>query len=139
MTAYTLFGQSGGGTITVDDNAYTFGVQFSVSQAATLTGIWWYSPSGAGALPTVIALYAVTGTALVHSETASWSGAGRVRVGPRRVQHPPGAVCQHELQGVHPPAGQRHGGQLVRRHLPLLEYRIRVRRHHERPPVGTEQ
>ena len=76
MTAYTLFGQSGGAALTSDPSPYTLGVQFSVSQpACTLTAIWWNSPAGAGNLPGTIALYTVTGAALIHSETPSWSGA----------------------------------------------------------------
>jgi Domain of unknown function (DUF4082) len=78
VTKYTLFSQTGGGTLTSDANDYTMGVQFSVSQACTLTGIWWYSVSGATALPGTIALYSVSGGGsgtLVHSETPSWSGA----------------------------------------------------------------
>lgn len=77
MTAYTLFGQPASpSTLTVDTTAYTFGVQFQVDEACTLTAVWWWSPPGAGALlPTEIALFTVSGQALVHSESASWSGA----------------------------------------------------------------
>ncbi len=78
MATYTLFGQEATGTtVTSDHTSYTFGVQFSVSQAATLTGIWFYSASDAdtGSLPATIALFAVTGQSLVHQETATWSGA----------------------------------------------------------------
>src|SRR5580704_12913008 len=76
MAVYTLFGQSGGATVSADSSKYTLGVQFSVSQSGcTLTGIWYNSPSGAGILPDTIALYTVTGTTLVHSEAATWSGA----------------------------------------------------------------
>lgn len=77
MTAYTLFGQSGGGSSVGDQNSYTMGVQFEVSVACILTGIWFYSAAGSGTdLPGTIALYQVSGTSLVHSEAASWSGAG---------------------------------------------------------------
>lgn len=82
MTAYTLFGQADPGTtLTADTSPYTMGVQFSVSQdGCTLTGIWFYSASGATTLPVTIALYAVSGASLVHSEGTSvspigWSGA----------------------------------------------------------------
>ena len=76
MATYTLFGQSGSGTLASDTEALTLGVQFSVSEpGCTLTGIWWYSASGSGTLPEEIALYAVSGGTLVHSETPSWSGA----------------------------------------------------------------
>lgn len=79
MTTYTLFNQTGtGGVLQTDHSAQTQGVQFSVSAAATLTAIWFYSPAAAGDLPSSIGLYQVTGTGtgtLIHSESASWSGA----------------------------------------------------------------
>ncbi len=77
MTAYTLFSQEvTGSSLTTDPTGYTMGVQFTVSvSGATLTAIWFYSASGAGVLPQTIALYAVSGTSLVHQESASWSGA----------------------------------------------------------------
>lgn len=76
VTVYTLFGQVGGSTLVADANPYTMGVQFSVTEAGcTLTAMWWFSPSGAGILPGTIALFAVSGASLVHSESASWSGA----------------------------------------------------------------
>ena len=77
MTTYTLFSQAAtGSSLTADPTAYTMGVQFSVGvSGATLTGIWFYSASGAGVLPQTIGLYAVSGASLVHSESASWSGA----------------------------------------------------------------
>lgn len=76
MAVYTLFSQgTTGATLTADSADYTMGVQFSVSQAATLTAIWFYSASGAGALPDTIALYDVSSTSLITSQAASWSGA----------------------------------------------------------------
>jgi hypothetical protein len=73
---YTLFSQQPtGSSIAGDTSAYTLGVQFSVSQAGSLTAVWFYSASGAGALPSTIALFTVAGGTLVHSEAASWSGA----------------------------------------------------------------
>lgn len=79
MTVYTLFGQPAApATLTADAQPYTFGVQFTVSSSAvspTLTGMWFYSAPSAAALPGTIALYQVSGTSLVHSETPSWSGA----------------------------------------------------------------
>lgn len=74
MTSYTLFGQSGGTTESGDTADYTMGVQFQVSQTATLAAIWFFSPTSANELPETIALFAVSGTSLVHSESASWSG-----------------------------------------------------------------
>lgn len=77
MTNLTLFSQgTTGSSVAFDTGPYTMGVQFSVSKAGcTLPAIWFYSPSGATVLPSTIALYAVSGTSLVHSESASWSGA----------------------------------------------------------------
>jgi Domain of unknown function (DUF4082) len=76
VTAYTLFGQPASpAAITDDTSDYTMGVQFTVSgSGCTLTAIWFWSAPGAGALPDTIALYAVSGQSLVHSEAASWSG-----------------------------------------------------------------
>ena len=78
MTSYTLFGQAGGTTLTVDTSAYTMGVAFTVSQDCTLDALWWNSPAGAGSLPSQIALYQITGAGtgtLIHNEVPSWSGA----------------------------------------------------------------
>jgi len=77
MTSYTLFSQGSvaPSALAGDATAYSMGVQFSVSQNMNLTAIWFYSSGGAAALPSTIALYAVSGTALIHKETASWSGA----------------------------------------------------------------
>lgn len=79
MNVYTLFGQAGtGGVLQSDHSAQTQGVQFSVSSPCTLTAIWFYSKTGSGDLPATVGVYQVTGTGtgtLVHSETASWSGA----------------------------------------------------------------
>jgi Domain of unknown function (DUF4082) len=76
MAVLTLFGQSGGTSLAVDGAIYTMGVQFSVSvSGATLTGMWFNSPTGAASLPSTIALFAVSGATLVHSETPTWSGA----------------------------------------------------------------
>lgn len=75
MGVFTLFGQALTVALTADTTTYTMGVQFQVSQAATITAVWWYSPPGAAVLPGSISLYAVSGRTLVHSETATWSGA----------------------------------------------------------------
>jgi Domain of unknown function (DUF4082) len=85
MAVYTLFGQQATGSgIVADASAYTMGVQFSVSQSGcTLTAIWFYSASGAVSIPGTIALYAVSGASLVHSEFigTSWAtpGSGWIR------------------------------------------------------------
>lgn len=81
MTVYTLFGQTGGGTIVSDGSTYTMGMQFTLSQPATLTGIWFYSAPTATALPAGCAIFqqtgAGTGTVVAGSrnDTPSWSGA----------------------------------------------------------------
>lgn len=75
MTSYTLFSQGATGQNASDDGPLTLGIQFSVSQPCTLNALWFSSPAGSTALPGTIALYTVTGGTLVHSETASWSGA----------------------------------------------------------------
>lgn len=75
MSVYTLFGQSLTAAVTSDASAYTMGVQFSVSQAATLNAVWFYSASSANSLPTTIALYGVSGASLITSQAAAWSGA----------------------------------------------------------------
>lgn len=73
---FTLFGQPASpGPLAADAAFYTLGIQFSVSRAAQLSAIWFYSGAGALALPTIISLFTVTGAALVHQEAASWSGA----------------------------------------------------------------
>jgi uncharacterized protein DUF4082 len=116
VTVYTLFGQAGGTDADAGDtNPYTLGIQFSVSQAATLTGIWFYSHgAGATVLPQVIALFAVSGGALIHSETASWSGAAGAGWVRAAFSSPPalsastnyvGAVLQSTFAGWHPGVG----------------------------------
>lgn len=81
MAVYTLFGQSGGDVIVNDATRYVMGMQFSLSQNATLSGIWFYSASGANALPIGCALYLITGANTgtnVSGSTnlsPSWSGA----------------------------------------------------------------
>jgi hypothetical protein len=81
MAVYTLFGQSGGDTIVSDSGTYTLGMQFTLSAPATLTGIWFYSASGASFLPVGCAVYQMTatsaGTTVAGSVnlSPSWSGA----------------------------------------------------------------
>lgn len=73
---YTLFGQTGGGAIDSYTNSLVLGVQFSVSPACHLTGIWFYSASGATQLPAEIGVWDAT-TALVPGTdvpSPSWSG-----------------------------------------------------------------
>jgi len=63
MAVYTLFGQGAAGTLVTGDSAdYTFGMQFTLSQSAALTGIWFYSAPTATALPAACCIYQITGT-----------------------------------------------------------------------------
>lgn len=78
MTVYTLFGQAGGGTNPSDGGSYTMGMQFTLSQSATLTGIWFYSYSTAPTVPGGCAVYQVAGNSVVagsENDTPTWSGA----------------------------------------------------------------
>lgn len=57
---------------------FTLGVQFSVSQSCTLTGIWFFSGAAATSLPTACCLWnASTGTQIAGTlnSSPSWSGA----------------------------------------------------------------
>ena len=83
MAVYTLFSQPSAGmpALASDTLDYTFGMQFTLSSNAALTGIWWYSPATAGALPDTSAVYQVTGTntgsqvtGTLHS-SPTWGGA----------------------------------------------------------------
>jgi len=74
VTLYTLFGQVPAPALTADATGYTMGVQFSVSQAGTYTGVWFYSAAGAAALPSKVRLYAVSGQAVIVDQVAAWSG-----------------------------------------------------------------
>ena len=80
VATYDLFGQPASpATLTADPADYTFGLQWSATltagQTAVLAGIRFFSAAGAANLPDRIALFAVSGQSLIHSETASWSGA----------------------------------------------------------------
>jgi hypothetical protein len=58
--------------------AYTLATQFSVSAAAALYKIWFYSPPGATVLPAQCGLWNVAGTSVVPgsvNSSPSWSGA----------------------------------------------------------------
>jgi hypothetical protein len=79
-----LWPSGGGGTLAPDTGAYTLASEFSLSANAFLTGIWFYSASGATALPTYAAgIWAVATQALVpgtlrgvgEGTVTGWSGA----------------------------------------------------------------
>jgi len=82
VPAQTLFGQPASpSALTQDTGSYSMGMQFTLSQNAPLTGIWWWSPPGAVGLPLACGIYQVTGpgtgTAVPGTVVsgASWSGA----------------------------------------------------------------
>ena len=77
MTTYTVFGQSGfAGSNSATTGARTIGMQFSLSQSATLQAAWMYSNTGLTHLPSGIVLWDMdTGTAVESVLAASWSGA----------------------------------------------------------------
>ncbi len=81
MTVYTLFGQQATGSSVADDaNTYSMGMQFTLSESAALTGIWFYSAGSANALPAGCAVYHMTGAgagsivAGSENDSPSWSG-----------------------------------------------------------------
>ena len=78
MTSFTIFGQATNWSQVTDKNPYTLGVQFSVSQSVSLTGIWFHSASGVTVLPTQCVIFNGDTTAQVASTlntSPSWSGA----------------------------------------------------------------
>lgn len=67
--------------VSADTSHYSMGMQFSLSQATPLTGIWFYSGSGAAILPDGCVIYQITApntgsivTGTLNS-SPSWSGA----------------------------------------------------------------
>lgn len=76
MTTYTLL-EPGGPPDHLDTftGALTNGTEFTLSSAATMTGIWVYSFSGAGTLPTHVGLFTSGGTLIFSDPSPTWSGA----------------------------------------------------------------
>jgi hypothetical protein len=76
VNVYTIFAQAAfGGTVAAGSGPATQANQFSLSQNAQLTGIWWYSPSGATNLPTQCGIYLVSGQTLIAANVSPvWSG-----------------------------------------------------------------
>lgn len=61
-----------------DTTAYTLATEFQLSESCTLDKIWYYSASGAAALPTQCAIWSVNSQSVVSSTdntSPSWSGA----------------------------------------------------------------
>jgi Domain of unknown function (DUF4082) len=81
MGVYTFFSQGTAASLSDDSSQYTMGIQFTVAEDVSLTGIWWNSPSGAGVLPSACAIYEMTsagnGSIVSGTQNASpsWSGA----------------------------------------------------------------
>lgn len=80
MTAYTIFSQeSPGQSAQADATEYTLSMQFTVSETVKLTGIWFYSASGAQDLPVACGIFQMTapgaGTLIASDLSPSWSGA----------------------------------------------------------------
>ena len=66
------------GSVSSDTRAYTLGMEFRLSESCTLDNIWFYSASGAGALPTRCAIWNVGSQSEVSGTddaSPSWSGA----------------------------------------------------------------
>jgi hypothetical protein len=66
------------GGIDSDTTGYTLATEFTLSQSCTLDNIWFYSASGAGALPTRCAIWSVSSQSEVtgtDKTSPSWSGA----------------------------------------------------------------
>lgn len=85
MTAWTVLNGAGSPSSATGSSNITICLQFSVSQAVPLTGIWWDSPSGALALPSACVIFDNAGQIEVPgtlNSAPSWSGAagsGRVK------------------------------------------------------------
>ena len=78
MTSYAIFGQSANWALVTDASPYTLGMQFSVSQSVSLTGIWFHSATGASVLPAQCVIFNGDTTAQVSgtlNTSPSWSGA----------------------------------------------------------------
>lgn len=62
--------------VTADTGAYTLGTVFEALENGTLTGVWFWSGSGAIALPTRVGLWSTTTSTsiLLDAENANWSG-----------------------------------------------------------------
>jgi hypothetical protein len=78
VATYSLFSHAGTPAISGTPSGSTLGTEFSLSAPAALTGIWYFTPTGATGLPGNCVIYKVSdksqvaGT-LVNSPT--WSGA----------------------------------------------------------------
>ena len=97
-TSYRLFPSlpTVPGAILSDSLGYTLATEFQLLEAATLDKIWFYSPAGAGALPTRCAIWDVataTEVSGTDNSSPSWSGpagSGWVACAYSGVTLPPG-------------------------------------------------
>lgn len=79
MTSYTLFGQANLGIGSGANARLTIGCEFEVSKSVSLTGIWWFAPTGTTGLPSQCGIYSITDAAFVSAATntsPSWAGSG---------------------------------------------------------------
>ena len=77
------------GHINSDTSGYTLATEFQLSQSCTLDNIWFYSASGAAALPTRCAIWNVGSQSVVSgtdNTSPAWSGAAGFRLGLVRLQ-----------------------------------------------------
>jgi hypothetical protein len=66
------------GVASGDTTGYTLATEFQLSQSCTLDNIWFYSSSGAAALPTKCAIWDVSSQSVVsgtENDSPTWSGA----------------------------------------------------------------
>lgn len=78
MTVYRVWPSTNGDVLAQDQNDYSFGMEFTLSEAAPLTGIWWWSATGAAVLPSACMIYDVNSQTIVsgtNNTSPSWSGA----------------------------------------------------------------
>jgi hypothetical protein len=65
------------GTIDSDSRGYTLATEFQLSRSCTLDNIWFFSASGAGALPSQCGIWSVASQSVVagtNNTSPSWSG-----------------------------------------------------------------
>lgn len=76
MVGYTLWQQTAVTGSAGAELPYTLGTQFVVAVDCILTGIWWYSPAGAAALPTVCGVWDIANIAAIAEDGDPWWQSG---------------------------------------------------------------
>jgi Domain of unknown function (DUF4082) len=77
VTAYRLWPATNGPVLDAADSAgYTLGMEFSLSQSATLTGIWFWRATVLSTLPAQATLYTVADQSIVTGSTVSFTDPG---------------------------------------------------------------